>query len=281
MHVITTSISSIDFRFPHLSRFVGNGSCMVVSGKGLVMAQRSDNAVVRAYSCVPVPSEDWKESSGIDWREEKKGLKEFVERYHADWAEEVKQLFLQCDEGELAVRPVYMFPPKHKFERKLSGVTLLGDAAHALSPFAGTGVNNAMADAYDLSVALEKIAFEGAGREVDAEPFAESDSEKMDKPFAEYDSEKMDKPFAESNKTFEDYDKPFEDYDKTFEDYDKMDELFAEYEEKILERASNDAEECRYNQEMWLSGKPVSDIEAQFAEMVDEEGASSEAGDGR
>lgn len=41
-------------------------------------------------------------------------------------------------------------------------MTLLGDAAHVTTPFTGTGVNIAMHDSYALSVALRKVAFEGA-----------------------------------------------------------------------------------------------------------------------
>lgn len=55
--------------------------------------------------------------------------------------------------------------PYHLFEGlrlTIFRVTLTGDAAHVITPFTGTGVNIAMHDAYDLSVALEKVAFEGA-----------------------------------------------------------------------------------------------------------------------
>lgn len=91
----------------------------------------------------------------------------------------------------------------------LPSVTLLGDAAHAISPFAGTGVNNAMYDAFELAAALEKVAFEGAS----------------------------------------------------------VNEVLEDYEKLILERASADVKECRHNQEMWLTGKPVEEIVAQFNEM--------------
>lgn len=46
-----------------------------------------------------------------------------------------------------------------------------------------------------------------------------------------------------------------------------VDEVFEDYEKLILERASADVEECRHNQEMWLTGKPVEEIVAQFNEM--------------
>jgi hypothetical protein len=120
MNIVSTSISNIDERYPHLATFVGNGSCMMVSGKALVIAQRNGNATVKTYSCIPV-EENWKETSGIDWMDQKKGLTEFFDRFHSDWADEVKQLFVEGDEGELAVRPIYMFPANHKFEKKLSG----------------------------------------------------------------------------------------------------------------------------------------------------------------
>lgn len=120
MNIVTTSIANIDERFPKLAKFVGNGSCMVMSGKAFVMAQRGGHATVKIYSCIPV-EEYWKEKSGIDWANQRKGLVEFIERFHSDWAEEVKELFINCDEGELAVRPVYMFPANHKFEKKCSG----------------------------------------------------------------------------------------------------------------------------------------------------------------
>lgn len=120
MTVITTNIANIDERFPELAKFVGNGSCMLANGETIIMAQRSGDGSIKTYSFIPV-AEEWKERSGIDWSSQKRGLREFVERFHADWAEEGKALICECDEGELAIRPLYLYPRGHEFEKKCSG----------------------------------------------------------------------------------------------------------------------------------------------------------------
>lgn len=118
---VSTSISSVDERYPELAKFVGKGSCMAVNGKALISSQKNGDGSVKTYTLFEAP-ENWKEISGVDWtKPQREALIDFIEQHYFNWTDEVKKLVVECDEGELAVRPLYQYPPGHKLEKKLSG----------------------------------------------------------------------------------------------------------------------------------------------------------------
>jgi len=55
-------------------------------------------------------------------------------------------------------RPIYSMPLDQDW-KSLPNLTMLGDAAHLMSPFAGEGVNMAMLDAWELSKYLASEDF--------------------------------------------------------------------------------------------------------------------------
>jgi 2-polyprenyl-6-methoxyphenol hydroxylase-like FAD-dependent oxidoreductase len=77
------------------------------------------------------------------------------EEFFANWAPEVKG-FIEHAEGPFRSWPLYFIPPDTiSWERSVaSGITLMGDAAHASTPFVGEGVNCSMYDAVRLAECL-------------------------------------------------------------------------------------------------------------------------------
>jgi 2-polyprenyl-6-methoxyphenol hydroxylase-like FAD-dependent oxidoreductase len=75
--------------------------------------------------------------------------------FFTGWSEELLELIRRSGEGgeRISPRPIYALPVGHRWEHR-SGVTLIGDAAHLMSPFGGDGANLAMRDAADLASAL-------------------------------------------------------------------------------------------------------------------------------
>ncbi|KAK5689872.1 hypothetical protein LTR97_012632 [Elasticomyces elasticus] len=134
-----------------LSGYVGRGSCFMFDEGRAILAQRNGNDSVRVYACVRQP-ETWKDDCGIDWTDPKAARQALVSGYFDDCSDDLKRLVLETS-NELVVRQMYMMPVGVSWET-VPGVTLLGDAAHLMTPFAGVGVNVAMADALVLARAI-------------------------------------------------------------------------------------------------------------------------------
>lgn len=95
--------------------------------------------------------ENWLTDLGIDLTDRTAVAAWFAEEF-ADWSQEWKELFAA---GDLAIvpRPWYHFPTDQHWKAQ-SNLTMIGDAAHRIPPYAGEGANQAMADALELYEAL-------------------------------------------------------------------------------------------------------------------------------
>jgi 2-polyprenyl-6-methoxyphenol hydroxylase-like FAD-dependent oxidoreductase len=119
------------------------------------MCQRGPQGSVRVYVMLSSPSATYLASEKLDTLPLQELKQKLVNgsAYFKDWAADLKAVILaasEVPEHYIQPKPLYMLPIGHTWNSK-PGVTLMGDAAHLMTPFAGEGVNAAMLDAMELA----------------------------------------------------------------------------------------------------------------------------------
>jgi 2-polyprenyl-6-methoxyphenol hydroxylase-like FAD-dependent oxidoreductase len=154
---VYTGLSSADLRISKLSqgesmeRMVGKGSMLALSDNKAIIAQRTTSGNLTVYATLRVDA-TWSETSSVATSPPDKQISQLL-AYFNDWNDDLLQFIRCCDRDKIILRPIYALPVGFRWTH-MSGVTLIGDAAHVMSPYAGEGVNLAMADAADLAEAI-------------------------------------------------------------------------------------------------------------------------------
>jgi 2-polyprenyl-6-methoxyphenol hydroxylase-like FAD-dependent oxidoreductase len=114
--------------------------------KTLIVSSKGDGSLV-FYPGFKT-DENWSRNCGIDFADKAQVLNWFKTEY-AGWGSIWGELFENAS-TRFVPRPQYCMPLDQTWEA-LPNLTLLGDAAHLMPPYAGEGVNMAMLDALELS----------------------------------------------------------------------------------------------------------------------------------
>ncbi|KAF2083524.1 putative zeaxanthin epoxidase [Saccharata proteae CBS 121410] len=142
-------LTDIDEKHADLSALVGKGSCFMFGEeqRKVLLSQRQGDGSVRIYA-VGHQRESWVQDCGIDFENADEARAALL-RDFAAFSPEQRRLIECCDDA-ITPRALYMLPVGIRWPNQ-PGFTLVGDAAHLMTPFAGAGVNMALHDAMDLA----------------------------------------------------------------------------------------------------------------------------------
>jgi 2-polyprenyl-6-methoxyphenol hydroxylase-like FAD-dependent oxidoreductase len=142
-------LADVDTQHVEIAELVGHGKMFALGDCKGILAQRNANGHV--YGCGAFRSpQTWLSNVGreLSSAAAKAKLTSVFER----WSKNLLRFIYESDD-RMIVRPLSFLPVGHSWENR-PGVTLLGDAAHVMSPFSGEGANLAMRDAADLALGL-------------------------------------------------------------------------------------------------------------------------------
>ena len=135
---------------PRISALLKGGKIMAFGKEQNLLLGQKAHDEIGFYASFKADA-DWINNNGPDYGNRASLLAWFKEKY-SDWAPIWNELF-EVTELPVIPRPIYCMPLDQSWPAK-ANLTMLGDAAHVMPPFAGEGVNMAMLDALELSECL-------------------------------------------------------------------------------------------------------------------------------
>jgi 2-polyprenyl-6-methoxyphenol hydroxylase-like FAD-dependent oxidoreductase len=135
---------------PEIHKLLDDGKiCALGDSKSLFVVSKGDGSL--AFYTGHKTDECWFRDSQIDFSNKTEVLAWFREEF-SDWSGLWDALFEKA-EPNITPRPQYYFPLDQTWEAS-PNITMIGDAAHVMPPYAGEGVNVAMLDALELAQCL-------------------------------------------------------------------------------------------------------------------------------
>jgi 2-polyprenyl-6-methoxyphenol hydroxylase-like FAD-dependent oxidoreductase len=145
---VEADLFDADARHPAQAAAMGRGMMFALRGETGMLGHRETDGSLHVYLGFRVP-EDW--AGTIDFTDAPAARRAVLDRLDG-WDDALRGLIAEAD-TPLTARRINALPAGHAWPR-VPGVTLLGDAAHLMSPFAGEGANLAMYDGSQLALAV-------------------------------------------------------------------------------------------------------------------------------
>ncbi len=151
-----TGISMIEMNsdeneHPDLLKFNKNGKLIGLGGDQAILGQRNGDGRIMAYISFKTKYEKLDEYRKLSLD----ALKERLLAEYSDWDSELKN-YIAYSYDDIKFRRIYKLPIGLTWTTQ-PNITIIGDAAHLMSPFAGEGVNMALYDAYLLAESFKNF----------------------------------------------------------------------------------------------------------------------------
>ena len=144
------SVYDSETNSPKIHKLLNGGKIFALGEeKTLVVSSKGDGSLQFYTGCKT--SETWVSDSGINFSDKADVHAWFIREY-LGWDNIWSELYENASTPFIP-RPQYCMPFDQNWET-LPNMTMLGDAAHLMPPYAGEGVNMAMLDALELAECL-------------------------------------------------------------------------------------------------------------------------------
>ncbi|KAK7424212.1 hypothetical protein QQZ08_008700 [Neonectria magnoliae] len=143
---------------PDLCKLVNRGSIFASTEGARMSIQQMGDGNLSIYAAYVNDAEDWMkpEKCGYNAHNLRDTMTALLNSTFADWCPQLREA-LKRTQGRCNPRSLYMLPVGSTWTHK-PGFTLIGDAAHLMTPYAGEGVNQALEDAMLLAKAINGTA---------------------------------------------------------------------------------------------------------------------------
>lgn len=153
-YIIQGEIANPELDYPEFKLKYGNGNVMAMGEEKMFYTHTLRDGSVH-FGVSFKADENWVLNNGLDF-EDNASIRIFLNEKFKNWDTDYKTFFnASTDFTGLALR---LFSLEEAWKNH-SNITLVGDAAHVMPPFAGEGVNMGLMDAYQLTKNLTSGEF--------------------------------------------------------------------------------------------------------------------------